>query len=206
MKRIGFDPTSKALIIVGNGVFPAGSLRVADGGHGRFEIWSLAGRAEQVVDWDDLADLDGHTFASAAEAKAYLDGECAKEAPRGMPPVTAVAGMPTHAGLPMAVSRADGMLMPARADTYALAFVVGLAAQECEAGAVEAATRDPVTLDDWSLVTGGPSLHVGQPYFLGVTGGLTSTPDMTPGLCLVRVGLAASSRTFTPTPSDPILL
>jgi hypothetical protein len=148
---------------------------------------------------------DGSGFASAIEAQSYLDDEFAKRRPIITPSAEAVASASILAGMPVAISRRDGSLIPARADTYYEAFVAGLALADVEAGFVGTATREQLTLSDWTDVTGTASLLTGQPYFLAPQGGLTLSPSYTQGFCVVRVGNAVSSQMLTPIQSDPIL-
>ncbi|WP_449411113.1 hypothetical protein [Methylobacterium komagatae] len=108
-------------------------------------------------------------------------------------------------GQPVAVSRASGRLLPARADTYALAFVAGLASADTGQGFADQPAHGAFTLADWSTVAGSPSLSVGQLYFLGATGGLTISPDLT-AACVTRVGLATTPQTLVAEPAHPIVL
>jgi len=154
----------------------------------------------------NLMDRAGQGFLSAVEAKAYLDGEFAKQRSLDLPTATARAAADLPAGLPVCISRFDGSLRPARADTYTEAFVVGLLIAPVAEGFVGTATRNALTLNDWTAVAGTPSLALGQPYFLGLTGGLALTPDLTAGRCLVRIGNATGPQTLAPVQADPILL
>jgi hypothetical protein len=148
---------------------------------------------------------DGSGFSSAIETQAYLNDEFAKKRSVITPSAEAVAGVAVLAGMPVAISRRDGSLIPARADTYYEAFVAGLAMADVEAGFVGGATRDKLTLSDWTAVAGTASLLAGQPYFLAPQGGLTLSPSYTQGFCVVRVGNAVSTQTLMPIQSDPIL-
>lgn len=156
--------------------------------------------------YTNLMDRAGQGFLSAVEAKAYLDGEFAKQRSLDLPAAAARAATDLPAGLPVCISRIDGSLRPARADTYTEAFVVGLVTAPVAEGFVGTATRKALTLDDWTELTRTPSLALGQPYFLGSAGGLTTFPDLTAGRCLVRLGNATGPQTLAPVQADPILL
>ncbi|MGX7709289.1 hypothetical protein [Methylobacterium sp. Gmos1] len=169
-------------------------------------IWRCYGTtAVLAAPYSQIVRRDGTEFASAANCLAYLRGEFAR-APGRVPSVTAVASAPVAAGFPVALSRVSGAAQVARADTYPLAFVAGLAPASADPGFPVEAVRSSVTLADWTACAGAPSLTLGQPYFLGPTGGITLTPDRTPGMSLTRIGLAADPQTLVFTPSDPILL
>lgn len=174
----------------------------------RIGIHLKEGTAADIVmaSYGNLCRKDGSAFGSAAEAKAYLDGEFARQRALDIPTALAVAAADIPAGMPVAVSRRDGTLQIARADTYTLAFVAGLASKSAAVGSAGSATRNAITLADWTAVTGSPGLAVGQPYFLAPEGGLTPLPPVLPGLCSVRVGNATGPQTFAPIEADPILL
>ena len=151
---------------------------------------------------------DGTGFADAPTCLAYLQATCAQLLQR-VPTVAGVAGETIAAGMPVARSRTDGTLRLARADTYALASLAGLAVDSATAGFSLEAVRSSLDLPDWTAVTGGVLLSSGQRYFLAATGGLTSMPSLGPagaGLCVVAAGYAASQTEMVFQPSDPILL
>ncbi|GJE42074.1 hypothetical protein [Methylobacterium soli] len=155
--------------------------------------------------WTDYARRDGSGFEGPDEAFAYVSDEC-NRAPARMPTVTAAAGEDIAAGMPVALSRADSTLRIARADTYPLAFVVGLAAVDVGTGFAGRGVRTYVTLPDWTEVAGTPSLAVGQTYFLAPEGGIAVMPPILPGQCSVRVGNAIAAQTLAFIQADPILL
>ncbi|WP_407529457.1 hypothetical protein [Methylobacterium oryzisoli] len=155
--------------------------------------------------WAEFARRDGSAFTSADEAYAYVADEC-NRAPARMPTVMVAAAEPIAAGMPLAISRLDGRLLPARADTYVRAFVVGLAAEGAETGFPARAVRTYVTLPDWTAVAGTADLTPSVPYFLAPEGGVTVTPSLEAGHCVVRVGEASSPRTLMFHPADPILV
>jgi len=206
---IGFDAASGSIVIMGNRAFPARTLTasVSDELPDRIQIDDIAGRGEQMVFWSDVTSLDGsYAPSSMADALAYLTSEFAKSCPVGETfGVPAATGADLIKGQPVAVSRASGRLLPARADTYSLAFVAGLASADTVSGFADQPAHGAVTLADWTLVAGTPSLFVGQLYFLGTTGGLTTAPDLT-AACITRVGLATAPQTLVAEPAHPIIL
>lgn len=124
---------------------------------------------------------------------------------QGVAPVEAVTDDILAAGMPVALSRANGHFRIADAGNKPLAFVAGLASAATAAGFVADAEREALTLADWTAVTGSALLAQGQPYFLAAGGGLTTTPPSSPN-CLVVVGTASSSTTMLIEPQSPIQL
>lgn len=160
-----------------------------------------------AIPWDMVGRRDGTTFATSDEVMAYLAAEFAKSRSVGDAfGLATVAGEALAAGMPVAVSRGSGLLRLARADTYPLAFVAGLAPIDTEPGFTARPGRGVLTLDDWTAVVGAPALFVGQPYFLAPAGGLVATAINPGAACVARVGLAASPSTLVVDPTDPILL
>lgn len=159
-----------------------------------------------MTDYTNLTDGAGNRFASAAAAKAYLDVVTAQRRPVGETfGVPVVAGADLLQGQPVAVSRASGRLLPARADTYTRAFVAGLASADTAQGFTNQPAHGAVTLPDWTGLTGFAALAVGQLYFLGAAGSLTIAPRLDTA-CVTRVGLAAAPQTLVVEPSAPIIL
>ncbi|WP_158810262.1 hypothetical protein [Beijerinckia sp. L45] len=160
-----------------------------------------------ALPWPSVADRSGATFDSADAVMAYLAVELAKQKPAGDSfGLATPLAQDVVAGQPLAISRATGQLVLARADTYALAFVAGLAPADEAAGFALQPGRGTVTIADWSAITGAAQLSPGQPYFLAAAGGMT-TAALSPGaLCVARVGIAASPSTLIVDPFDPILL
>ena len=157
--------------------------------------------------WDVIADVNGNTFSDGATALAYVQGQFAMRRPVGETfGIATVAGADLAQGQPVAVSRATGQLLPARADTYALSFVAGLASADTTQGYAGQPAHGIVTLTDWTAIAGVASLALGIPYFLGLAGGLTAVPPSIPGQCVTRIGYAASSTTLIVAPTDPIQL
>lgn len=204
--RVFHDPDRGAIFVsMVNAAFPSRTLvaRRAD------DLITLRiHNADQMLvaaPWSDYRRQDGSGFENAEEAFAYVSDEC-NRAPARMPTVSALAGEAIAAGMPLALSRANGTLRPARADTYTLAFVAGLATETVESAFPARAVRTYVTLPDWSAVARTPSLAVGQTYFLAPEGGITLLPPILPGLCSVRVGNAIAAQTLAFVQADPILL
>lgn len=118
---------------------------------------------------------------------------------------SAVSSTAMPAGTPVTISRANGQLGPSVASWKPSAFVAGLLETASGAGfAVNTATA-LLTLADWTAITGATSLQPGLPYFLGVGGGLTTTPPSPPN-CLTLVGKALNATTIIIDPQSPIQL
>lgn len=159
-----------------------------------------------MTSFANLMDAAGNGFATQEAAQAYLDTAFAQRRPVGETfGVPAVAGADLVQGQPVAVSRAFGQLLPARADTYTRAFVAGLASADTVQGFANQPAHGAVTLPDWTGLTGFAALAVGQLYFLGAAGGLTTAPRLDTA-CVTRVGLAAAPQTLVVEPSAPIIL
>lgn len=118
---------------------------------------------------------------------------------------SAVVDISMVSGLPVVVDRANGKLTTALASTKTKAFLAGLLEEATAGGHVGKAVRGPVTLNDWTSVAGTASLSPGQTYFLGVTGGITTTAPTSPN-CTVVVGIAASTTVLMVDPSLPLQL
>ena len=157
--------------------------------------------------WTSIADINGNTFSTSAAVMTYLAAQLVmrRQISEVAGPAT-VAAVDLAQGLPVTVSRANGQLLPARADTYALAFVTGLAGSDTAQGFTCQPQVGNVTLTDWTDIAGQPTLFSGVPYFLAATGGLTVSPFAPVGSCITRVGIAASPTTLAVQPSDPITL
>ena len=187
---------------------PAGSLQATLSGS-IINITTLLGSTPLVAtDFGQIADANGQGFADPASCLAYLQATFARTEHR-VPTISGVAGEAIVVGMPVARSRSDGTLRLARADTYALAFLAGLASTNTAVGFALEAVRSSLTLPDWTAIVAAPLLAQGQRYFLAPAGGLTPTPVLAPvgaGLCVAAVGVAASPTTLVFQPSDPILL
>lgn len=205
--RIGYDEECGSVIIVGRDVFPACALRATMDGSGKIRVSSLAETAELYTDWFRIETMDGRTFDTPEDAKAYVDGVLMRRPPMDGRTSVSVAASDLPAGFPVALSRADGQTVIARADTYALSFVAGLVPVDVAQGFAAEVVRSAVTLADWTAVIGSPSLSVGRPYFLAPSGGMTTTPDRTLiSGCLVHLGVPLGPKTFAFNATDPITL
>ena len=165
--------------------------------------------AQPVVsaDYTQIGDINGTMFDSVADCLTYLNGQFQMRRSLDIPTATGIAAVDIAQGTPVAILRSSQQLTPARADTYALSFVVGMAATDIASGFSGNTTRVPVTLSDWTAIAGSASLSSGQPYFLALSGGMTPTvPDRASVVCSTRVGIATSSQTFLFQQADPILL
>lgn len=97
----------------------------------------------------------------------------------------------------------------AQADAIATAAVIGLAlSNAATATSVNYATDGYIDQDDWSAVTGSPTLAPGALYFLSATtaGQLTTTAPTLPGQVVIEVGRAVSSKRLAIEIQPPILL
>jgi hypothetical protein len=205
MPAVFFD--TNALYIKGyRDSFTAGSL-VADVTSIGVGVRVLHGADYLVNDaWGNYTREDGSGFASPDEVMAYLTAQFAMRRAVGeIFGVPAVAGADLVQGQPVAVSRASGQLLPARADTYTLSFVAGVASADTAQGFIDRPIHGAVTLPDWTALTGSPDLSVGQLYFVGPAGGLTLAPRLDTQ-CIARVGLATAPQTLVVEPSTPIIL
>lgn len=81
MIAVWYDPASPGLYITGMGqVFPPRTLTATLNGDGTLEVW-IAGQTARIlgpVAFGLITDSAGNGFASAALARAYLDGEFGK--------------------------------------------------------------------------------------------------------------------------------
>lgn len=139
----------------------------------------------------------------AQTVNALLSGGAAPAATD--PAITAVSDVSTVAGMPLAISRANGHFVKADAASKPVAFVAGLAVAAGTAGFTVSLAREAMTLSDWTATTGSPSLSQGQTYFLASGGGLTTTAPASPN-CLTVVGEASSPTTLLIQPQAPIQL
>ena len=106
-------------------------------------------------------------------------------------------------GSPVIISRANGHIQKADAAVKPKSFVIGLLGAASAAGFGATLVIDALTMSDWTAVTGSQLLAVGQPYFLGVGGGLTTTVPGAPN-CLTRVGMAVTPNELLINPNPPI--
>ena len=116
-----------------------------------------------------------------------------------------MASVNIAAGMPVAISRANGQFVLARADYKPSAFVAGMASAAIATGFVGTAEAASITLPNWTAIAGTATLAVGQTYFLGATGGITTTPPAAPN-CITRVGLAVNATTLRIEIDPPIQL
>lgn len=208
MNTVFYDAGRNTLYVSGIATpFPAGSLQAKQLG----SMLAVANPMDGTLlcAWADFGawTIQGSsTFASADEAFSALQAACTTKRPVGETfGVSGVAGADLIKGQPVTVSRASGRLLPARADTYTRAFVAGLASADTAQGFTNQPAHGAVTLPDWTGLTGFAALAVGQMYFLGAAGGLTTAPRLDTA-CVARVGLATAPQTLVVEPSAPIIL
>jgi len=95
----------------------------------------------------------------------------------------------------------------ARADTGAKARVAGLAVQGAAAGfTCVYAASGRVMLTDWTAVAGAAALTPSSTYYLGTTGGITTTAPTTVGHSVTEVGYAEDTETLVLNIKRPVLL
>lgn len=121
--------------------------------------------------------------------------------------VMLVAGQALLAGQPVYLD-ADAM-RPAQAIDSQLADVWGLAASDGEADSdVACTTNGQITLENWTPISGSPTLIPGATYYLHplIAGTITTTPPTTTGQFVVPLGKALSPLTFGVKIEPPIQL
>lgn len=95
----------------------------------------------------------------------------------------------------------------ARADVTVKARVCGFALRAAAADAdVEYITNGMLELSDWTDVLGSTLLTPGSVYYLGATGGITTTAPSSPGQYVTEVGQASTSLKLQIDIKRPILL
>lgn len=119
---------------------------------------------------------------------------------------TMVAEMDIQAGMPVAIDPITHQLQLARADTYAKSFVVGIALELILEGFSGKVATDKIILGNWTQATGSELLATGVSLYLGVTGGLVSTPPSTIGQSVVIIGTGVSDYQLNLDIGQPILL
>jgi hypothetical protein len=121
--------------------------------------------------------------------------------------VTAVGAEGVNDGQPLYRPAGLATVGIARADTAVKARVCGFATRSAASGEnVTYIANGFLSLDDWTDVLGSTSLTPGSVYYLGATGGITTTAPSTPGQYVTEVGQAASSTTLHVAIKRPILL
>ena len=186
MHRVGYDETTDVLIIVGEGVYPAGSLSVTMDGDGMVRIVSLAHRTEAYAHWSDIGTLEGEAFSDGSAALAYLTTELAKR--RGAP----VALAPTYTAASVIGGHRVVRLLPdgsvdlaSCADPDCLGSVIGITTQAADVGAqVAVAVGGEVDEPSWSWQPG--------PIYLGEEGALTQVAPASGFVVRVALALGAS--------------
>jgi hypothetical protein len=124
-------------------------------------------------------------------------------------PIELVSFEPITKGQAIRVRATGGTASPALADAIGTADVFGFATNSVGPDATVEVTRDRITLDDWTALTGAASLVRGTRYFLSQTipGGITNSPNLLlSGACAVVVGEAISTTTLAIRITDPIRL
>jgi hypothetical protein len=124
----------------------------------------------------------------------------------GISPLIILSEITAPSGTVVTINRATGNIVAADNSVKSKSFVVGLLGPP---GAFASFTANiiqgPVTHADWTQITGSQQLLPGQPYFLGISGSLTTIPPSAPS-CSVIVGIADSYTTLNVSPTSPLQL
>jgi len=167
--RIGYDEECGSVVIVGRDVFPACALRATMDASGKIRVMSLAETAELYTDWFRIETLDGRTFDTPEDAKAYVDGILMRR------PVIAVTPPPFTAGEPLSGQRVMrlagiGVVRTASSDDVSqVGLVLGVSNHAADEGeAVAVTVVGPLSDAAWSFSPG--------PVFLGLNGALIQAP------------------------------
>lgn len=164
----------------------------------------------QVVDAGPVVQIiqDVPTVVNIVEA-AGPQGATGPQGPPGvLVPLTLQTDDTVSKGMAVYVSGVTGHFARAIASSVATSTVVGLVDADTAPGFAANASRDAITLSDWTAITGSALLVPGADYFLSPTssGGLTLTPPSAAGQCVVHVGVALSTVELVLSLGDPILL
>ena len=108
-------------------------------------------------------------------------------------------------GWPIAINRATGKGILARADNYVKSFVIGFSKDYCAAGFIVELERYAVELTDWTSMIGSQYLIPGLTYHLALTGGMSELPDWN-AVTITKLGKALSNTVLSIEIDDPILL
>ncbi|GJE54597.1 hypothetical protein [Methylobacterium thuringiense] len=189
-KAVGFDEMTGSLVIMDNGVFPAGSLiAYPSPWPERIQVDSIAGRGEQIIEWHDVRRLDPADPwmpASLDEALAYLRGEFAKR-PAVEDGFVLTEAASTAMGGHRVVARRDGALVYATYDDpAAVEAVIGVTRGAVDVGGTPDIQRvGPLQEPSWSWADG--------PVYLGANGQLTQqAPEHG---AVLQMGVAVSPTT-----------
>lgn len=119
--------------------------------------------------YTNLMDRAGLGFLSAVEAKAYLDGEFAKQRPAGLPPITFTAGQPLSGHRAVRLAGSGAVRFASADDITQAGLVAGVTLHAAEEGEpVAVAIVGEVVEPSWSFAPG--------PVFLGLNGALVQAP------------------------------
>lgn len=136
-----------------------------------------------------------------------VQGPAGPSAPSGSYTAENKEGISLSAGMPVAVhSSGVGVVRASAADNQKNA--VGLALLGAAPAMAETVqVGGPVTLSDWTAVTGTATLQARAIYYLStIPGMLTTTPPETPGQVVQQVGMALSATTLGVEIDEAILL
>lgn len=197
MHAVGYDEARDVLVIMGEGVFPAGSLTATLDGAGMVHITSLADRKELYAHWTGISTLEGDAFPDGASTLAYLTAELTKQRTSKPIALPFTAGEPIggHKGVRIA---AGGIVRLASSDDPSQAgTVLGVSLTAADDGAgLDVAITGEVTETSWSWAVG--------PVFLGQGGALTQSPPAS-GF-VQQIGKAVGPNSLVVSLSTPIVL
>ena len=199
MKRIGFDPNSGTLVVMGGEVYPPCALSAVADGAGMIRIVSASGRVEVYEHWTRIGPLDypdGFVFPDEDGALAYLAVAFGTRAGAALPPdLRAAADLGGHRVVRVL---ADGRLALAScAEPAHAGFVLGLTRAAAAAGSLAAVVVQGL-LDEPSFA------FAPGPVYLGRDGALSQAPP-TAGF-VQRVALALAPTRLLVALDEPYLL
>lgn len=169
--RIGYDEECGSVIIVGRDVFPACSLRGTLQADGKIRVHSLAETSELYCDWFRLETMDGRTFDSPEDAKAYLDGILARKPTLVLSPPPFMAGEPLSGQRVVRLAGIGVVRIASSDDVSQVGLVLGVTNHAADAGdAVSVTVVGPFRDASWSFAPG--------PVFLGLNGALVQAPPL----------------------------
>ena len=137
-------------------------------------------------------------------------GPSGPEGPPGPPglPVVAyniVVSQDTKAGQPLAINKTNYKANLADSTQKNFSRTIGLSASDVLSGFPVDILIGSYSLPDWTEIAGSASLLIGQNYFLGPAGTITTELPSTPNV-LVLVGVAVNASTLDISPQPPIQL
>ncbi|MBY0252874.1 MAG: hypothetical protein K2X54_16095 [Methylobacterium organophilum] len=200
MNQAFFDPASGQIwMTVGGQLQPyqPGTLTASFEAGGMVAIRRIIGGGLlAMADASTFVDCDGHPFADAAAALAYLQGEFARRpaVPDLVSPYVAAADLGGHR---VVCAVPGGVDLASSDDAESAGAVIGLTTAAAAAGTpVPVVTHGPVTEPSWSFAIG--------PVYLGRDGLLIQDPPATG--CVLRIGRATAPTVLLVDLDEPYFL